>query len=81
MTMDTIIINNYKFELELLLTQITIKLTDTKIYEMYEITINENDDMCVKPLKKFYSMIVNSLNKEINYNIIINNKIPEFIIS
>jgi len=81
MNMDTIIIDNYKFELELLPTQINIKLTDTQIFEMYEVTINEDDNMCVKPLKKFYSMIVNSLNKEINYNITIDNKIPEFIIS
>ena len=32
------------------------------------------DDIYVKPVQKFYSMIIKSLNKEPNYNFKINNK-------
>jgi len=66
MAIDTITVDNYKFELELSPPQIKIKLTDTTSYDMYEGIVNE-DDIYVKPIQKFYSMIIKSLNKESNY--------------
>ena len=73
MSIDTIIIDNYKIELELLPSQINIKLTDNKSYSIYEGQVNE-DDIYIKPIKKFYSMIIKSLNKEPNYKYTIHHK-------
>jgi len=73
MSTDTITVDNFKFELELSPSQIKIKLTDTTSYDMYEGIVNE-DDIYVKPIQKFYSMIIKSLNKEPNYNFKINDK-------
>jgi len=66
MSTDIITVDNYKFELELSPPQIKIKLTDTTLYEIYEGIVNE-DDIYIKPIQKFYSMIIKSLNKETNY--------------
>ena len=68
MSIDTITVDNYKFELELSPPLIKIKLTDTTSYDMDEGTVNE-DDIYVKPIQKFYSMIIKSLNKEDKYSI------------
>ena len=73
MAIEIITVDNYKFELELLPPQIKIKLTDTTSYDMYEGIVNE-DDIYVKPIQKFYSMIIKSLNKEPNYNFKMNDK-------
>ena len=73
MSIDTITVDNYKFELELSPPQIKIKLIDTTSYDMYEGTVNE-DDIYFKPIQKFYSMIIKSLNKEPNYNFKMNDK-------
>ena len=73
MAIDTITVENYNFELELSPPQIKIKLTDTTSYDMYEGIVNE-DDIYVKPIQKFYSMIIKSLNKEPNYNFKMNDK-------
>jgi len=78
MSTETIIIDNYKFELELLSKHINIKLTDITHHYIYQSNINE-DDRYIKPIQKFYSMIIKSLNKEPNYNFIINNN-KKFII-
>jgi len=73
MSTDIITVDNYKFDLELSPPQIKIKLTDTTSYDMYEGIVNE-DDIYVKPIQKFYSMIIKSLNKEPNYNFKMNDK-------
>ena len=73
MSTDTIIIDNYKFELYLLSNQINIKLTDMILHEKYEGTVNK-DNIYVKSIQKFYSMIIKSLNKESNYKFTINSK-------
>ena len=78
MSNNIIIINNYRLELNLLPTYINIKLTDTILCEEYECYINKND-IYIKSINKFYKMIINSLNKEPNYNFIIDHKITKII--
>ena len=71
--MNTIVCDNYKFEIEFIGTQININLTETDLMDVYQASIEEAN-IYVKPIKKFYSMIEKALNKELNYNIIITEK-------
>jgi len=78
MLTDIIFVDNYKFELELSPSQIKIKLIDLTLYEIYEGFVNE-DDIYVKPIQKFYSMIIESLNEESNYKFTINDEKTTFL--
>jgi len=78
MLTDIIFVDNYKFELELSPSQIKIKLIDSALYEIYEGFVNE-DDIYVKPIQKFYSMIIESLNEESNYKFTINDEKTTFL--
>jgi hypothetical protein len=78
--MNTIIYDNYKFEIELSESQININLTKTDLLDVYKGFVNEAD-IYVKPIKKFYLMIGKALNKEPNYNIIITEKKGQMICS
>ena len=73
---DTIVFNNFKFELELISDeQLYIRVLDIQAQFLYDglISISKID---INPMNKFYSMILSSLNKDPDYNIIIkiNNK-------
>ena len=76
----TIFYDKYKFELELVGTQINIKLTDTELLDFYEGSVKEAD-IYVKPIKKFYTMIERALCCEPNYTIIINDKKSQLVCS
>ena len=78
--MATIIHDNYKFEIEITKTKLNINLTEINLLDIYECSVEEAD-IYVKPIKKFYSMIEKSLNKEPNYNLIITNKKGQLICS
>ena len=78
--MNTIVCDNYKFEIEFIGTQININLTETDLMDVYQASIEEAN-IYVKPIKKFYSMIEKALNKEPNYNIIITEKKGSLICS
>ena len=78
--MSAIIYDNYKFEIDIIDTTLNIKLTQTDLLDVYESVVKEND-IYVKPIKKFYSMIETSLNKESNYNLIISDKKNQLICS
>jgi hypothetical protein len=78
--MTTIIYDKYKFEIEIIGSRLYIKLTDTELLDVYESSVEEAE-IYVKPIKKFYSMIEKSLNKEPNYNLIITNKRDQIICS
>jgi hypothetical protein len=69
-SINTILYDKYKFEIEIKPDQIYINLTDCEFLDIHEATINESD-IFVKPIKKFYSMIDKSLNKEPNYTVTI----------
>jgi hypothetical protein len=68
-----IIYDKYKFEVELVGTQINFKLTDSELLDLYEASVKEAD-IYVKPIKKFYAMIEKALCQEPNYSITINDK-------
>ena len=68
--MSYIIYNNYKFNLSIIGSRLDINLTETNLLDIYECSVEEAD-IYVKPIKKFYSMIEKSLNKDPNYNLII----------
>ena len=69
----SIIYDKYKFEVELVGTQINFKLTDSELLDLYEASVKEAD-IYVKPIKKFYAMIEKALCQEPNYSITINDK-------
>ena len=71
MTFNIINIDNFRIELNLLTTQINIKLIDIKSNNTYDTIINKNN-INVKSIDKFYLIIVNSLNKELDHNFTIN---------
>jgi len=60
--------DNYKFEFEFDDTTINIKLTDTEKSDLYETTINQ-DDITVKPIKRFILMINKALSHTLNYSV------------
>ena len=76
--MTSIIYEKYKFDINLIDKTLHIKLTHTDLLDVYESVINE-DDINVKPIKKFYSMIEDSLNKVVNYNLIITDNQTQLI--
>jgi hypothetical protein len=75
---DTIVVDNYKFELQLMSTdEIYIRLVDMQLEILYDAFLNISN-LSIKPLDKFYLMITNSLNKIPNYKVTIdinNNKV------
>ena len=73
MDIETITYDNYIFKIELDKNQIKLNMTDNTLMEIYEGTVKE-DDLYVKPIKKFYSMIIRSLNKETSFNFSIDNR-------
>ena len=73
MNIETITYDNYTFKIELDKNQIKINMTDNTLMEIYEGTVKE-DVLYVKPIKKFYSMIIRSLNKETSFNFSIDNR-------
>jgi len=73
MDIETIIYDNYTFKIELDTNQIKLNMTDNTLMEIYEGSVKE-DDLYVKPIKKFYSMIIRSLNKEASFNFSIDNR-------
>jgi len=66
MSTETILFDEYEFIVELLPTQISVILNHND--ELYG-NIIEEDDLYIKPISKFYSMIIKSLNKEDKYSI------------
>ena len=60
---ETITYENYTFKFNVTKDQIKVNMTDNILMEIYEGIVKE-DDIYVKPIKKFYSMIIKSLNKE-----------------
>ena len=69
----TIIHDKYKIDVELVGTQINMKLTDMELLDSYEGSVKEAD-IYVKPIKKFYTMIEFAFSGEPNYSFIINDK-------
>ena len=67
MDIETIIYDKYTIKIELYNEQIKLNITDNTFLEIYEGIINEGDTN-IKPINKFYSMIIKSLNKEQFYN-------------
>jgi hypothetical protein len=63
MDTETIIYENYIFKFNIIKDQIKVNMIDNTLMDSYEGIIKE-DDIYVKPIKKFYSMIVKSLNKD-----------------
>ena len=63
MDIETITYENYTFTIEQEKNQIKVNMTDNTIMEIYEGFVKESD-LYVKPIKKFYSMIIKALNKE-----------------
>ena len=63
MDIETITYDNYTFIIEQEKNQIKVNMTDNTLMEIYEGFVKE-DDLYVKPIKKFYSMIIKALNKE-----------------
>jgi len=78
MTILKIIYDNYEFDIEVVGAQINIKLTNTELLDFYIGTINE-DEISVKPIKKFISMIKNALSRVPNYSVIINSKTTQLV--
>jgi len=70
MTTSTHIFNNYNFELHLEPTQINVNMRDQQT--MYLEGVVKKEDISIKLIKNFYSMIIKSLNKEPNYIMNIN---------
>ena len=66
MTNFMTIYDKYKFDVKCDDTTINIKLTDTEQLDLYETTINQ-DDITVKPIKRFILMIKNALSRTPNY--------------
>lgn len=73
MDIETITYDNYTFKIDLDTNQIKLNMTDNTLMEIYEGTVKE-DELYVKPIKKFYSMIIRSLNKEPSFNFAIDNR-------
>ena len=73
MDIETIIYDNYTFKIELDTNQIKLNMTDNILMEIYEGIVKE-DELYVKPIKKFYSMIIRALNKEPSFNFSIDNR-------
>jgi hypothetical protein len=73
MTNETFTYDNYTFEIEHDIKQIKVKLIDNSLMEMYEEIINE-ENIKIKPIKKFYLIFTRSLNKQESYNISIINQ-------
>ena len=73
MDIETITYDNYTFKIEPDTNQIKVNMTDNTLMEIYEGTVKE-DDLYVKPIKKFYSMIIRALNKEQNFTFSIDNR-------
>ena len=73
MDIETITYDNYTFKIELDKDQIKLNMTDNTLMEIYEGTVKE-DELYIKPIKKFYSMINRALNKEISFNFSIDNR-------
>jgi len=63
METETITYENYTFNFNVTKNQIKVNMTDNTLMEIYEGIVKE-DDIYVKPIKKFYSMIIKSLNNE-----------------
>lgn len=73
MDIETIIYDKYTIKVELYNEQIKINITDNTFFEIYKGIINE-DDTNIKPIKKFYSMIIKALNRDQFYNFTITNQ-------
>ena len=73
MDIETITYDNYIFKIELDKNQIKLNMTDNTLMEIYEGSVKE-DDLYIKPIKKFHSMIIRSLNKETSFNFSIDNR-------
>ena len=73
MDIEIITYDNYTFKIELDTNQIKINMTDNTLIEIYDGIVKE-DDINIKPIKKFYSMIIRALNKETSFNFSINNR-------
>ena len=80
METETITYDNYLFKIELDKNQININMTDNTntLMEIYEGTVKE-DDVYVKPIKKFYLMIISALNEETSFNFSIDNQNSKMI--
>ena len=66
----TITYENYTFNFDVTKDQIKVSMMDNTLMEIYEGIVKE-DDIYVKPIKKFYSMIIKSLNNDQFYTFFI----------
>ena len=73
METETITYDNYTFKIVFDTNQIKIKMTDYTLMEIYVGTVKE-DDVYVKPIRKFYLMIISALNEETSFNFSIDNQ-------
>ena len=83
---ETITYENYTFKFNVTKDQIKVNMTDNILMEIYEGIVKE-DDIYVKPIKKFYSMIIRALNnftptlsKKSKIFLIMNNILPFLLI-
>jgi len=72
------IYDNYEFDIDVVGAQINIKLTNTELLEFYDGTINE-DEISIKPITKFFSMIKNALSRVPNFSVTIDSKTTQLV--
>jgi hypothetical protein len=79
--MNTIIYDDYKFEIEITGSQINITLTETNLFgDVYQVSINEAN-IYVKTIKNLVLIVERALNREPNYNLLITDKKGQLICS
>jgi len=78
MTNEIFTYDNYILKFTVNTTQIKLNMTDNTTKEIYEGVVEE-DNITVKPIKKFYSMIIRALNKEPSYNFSITNNQSDIV--
>ena len=78
MTNEIFTYDNYILKFTVNTTQIKLNMTDNTTKEIYEGVVEESN-ITVKPIKKFYSMIIRALNKEHSYNFSITNNQSDIV--
>ena len=70
----------YKFEFEVSNDNIYIRLIDMQSEVLYDANLNISN-LNIKPINKFFLIIIRSLNKEPNYNVTMNKRIDMIILN